>query len=98
MSSAKAPPPTFSALIAGPRPHQMKLKRLQKAQLEKLMKQTQKARLEADQARMRIPVPDHAEPKIDGRAYGSDYVGSFEHHTGTLGPFGFYANFYDEKK
>ena len=38
-----------------------------------------------------------AEPRVDGRAYGADYVGSFEHHTGTLGPFGFYANFYDEK-
>ena len=34
---------------------------------------------------------------IDGRAYGADAVGSFNHHTGTLGPFGFYANFYDEK-
>ena len=39
-----------------------------------------------------------AEPRVDGRAYGADYVGSFEHHTGTLGPFGFYANFYDEKR
>ena len=40
---------------------------------------------------------ERLDSKIDGRAYGSDYVGTFEHHTGTMGPFGFYANFYDEK-
>ena len=38
-----------------------------------------------------------AEPRHAGVAYGLDYVGTFRHHTGTLGPFGFYANFYDEK-
>ena len=38
-----------------------------------------------------------AEPRQAGLAYGLDYVGTFRHHTGTLGPFGFYANFYDEK-
>ena len=38
-----------------------------------------------------------AEPRVDGLAYGLDYVGNFKHHTGNLGPFGFYANFYDEK-
>ena len=42
-------------------------------------------------------IEERLDSKIDGRAYGSDYVGTFEHHTGTMGPFGFYANFYDEK-
>ena len=32
-----------------------------------------------------------------GRAYGHDLVGHFDHHTGPFGPFGFYANFFDEK-
>ena len=72
-------PPTFSALIAGPRP---------RAQppgfIPSLVQEP-----EETEAR--------AEPRLDGRAYGADYVGAFEHHTGTLGPFGFYANFYDEK-
>ena len=43
-----------------------------------------------------VPTP-HAAPRIDGRAYGADLVGNFDHHTGSLGPFGFYANYYDEK-
>lgn len=43
-----------------------------------------------------LPVPK-ATPKVIGRAYGADLVGDFDHHTGSLGPFGFYANYYDEK-
>ena len=46
---------------------------------------------------MRPPLRSRAEARIDGVAYGLDRVGNFNHHTGTLGPFGFYANFYDEK-
>ena len=35
---------------------------------------------------------------VDGRAVGADLVGHFDQHTGSFGPSGFYANFYDEKK
>ena len=34
---------------------------------------------------------------VDGRAYGADLVGHFDQSTGSFGPSGFYANFYDEK-
>jgi len=49
---------------------------------------------------------------VDGRAFGADLVGGFDHHTGEdqyqnfyilplvpgeFGPFGFYANYYDQK-
>ena len=74
--------PTFSALIAGPNPGSGQTQMFKPSVIK--------------DAPAALKVPE-AEPKIDGRAYGSDYVGSFEHHTGTLGPFGFYANFYDEK-
>ena len=41
-----------------------------------------------------IPEP---EDLVDGRAFGADLVGNFDQHTGSFGPNGFYANFYDEK-
>lgn len=41
-----------------------------------------------------VPLPTAV---VDGRAYGADLVGNFEHHTGSFGPDGFYANYYDEK-
>ena len=69
--------PTFSALIAGPN-------QAGQAQMFK------PAVIKDAPAALNVR---EAERKIDGRAYGSDHVGSFEHHTGTLGPFGFYANF-----
>jgi hypothetical protein len=34
---------------------------------------------------------------VDGRAYGADLVGNFDQATGSFGPSGFYANYYDEK-
>ena len=55
------------------------------------------------------------EGEVDGRAFGADLVGGFDHHTGLwphdimidkvllfsfsgeFGPFGFYANYYDQK-
>merc|ERR1711879_354214 len=75
-------PPTFSALIAGPQGQHPRF-------VPSLVQ-------ESPQPRQTEPLT-RAQPKVDGRAYGADYVGAFEHHTGTLGPFGFYANFYDEK-
>lgn len=33
-----------------------------------------------------------------GYAIGHDAIGPFSQHTGTFGPFGFYANFYHDKK
>ena len=41
-----------------------------------------------------IPAPKDL---VDGRAYGADLLGHFDQHTGSFGPSGFYANFYDEK-
>ena len=33
-----------------------------------------------------------------GFAHGHDAIGPFDHHTGAFGPFGFYANFYHDRK
>ncbi len=33
-----------------------------------------------------------------GFAYGQDAIGHFDHFSGPFGPFGFYANFYHDKK
>ena len=37
-----------------------------------------------------IPLPEDA---VTEEAHGYDFVGYFEHHSGSLGPFGFYANY-----
>jgi hypothetical protein len=42
-----------------------------------------------------IPIPQDA---VVGKTHGSDFVGDFEHHTGSLGPFGFYANYFETTK
>ena len=67
--------PTFSALIAGP-PGGGRGERRGGGE-------RQEARPESQVAR--------AEPRHSGVAFGLDYVGTFRHHTGTLGPFGFYG-------
>jgi len=41
-----------------------------------------------------VPIPSGF---VDGRAYGADLVGNFDQATGSFGPSGFYANYYDEK-
>jgi hypothetical protein len=43
------------------------------------------------------PLVPLEEGEVDGRAFGADLVGGFDHHTGEFGPFGFYANYYDQK-
>ena len=103
--------PTFSALIAGPgdrRPLRPDLvgKLRQGPRPEPRLQRRSGARagppgsepltLMRDED-LRSPLSARAEARIDGVAYGLDYVGNFKHHTGTLGPFGFYANFYDER-
>ena len=42
-----------------------------------------------------VPLPQDA---VVGKTHGSDFVGDFEHHTGSLGPFGFYANYFETTK
>ena len=37
-----------------------------------------------------VPLPEDA---VVRKANGFDSVGHYEHHSGSLGPFGFYANF-----
>jgi len=44
-----------------------------------------------------LPLVPNNEGEVDGRAFGADLVGAFDHHTGEFGPFGFYANYYDKK-
>merc|ERR1719219_837771 len=42
-----------------------------------------------------VPHPlDH----VEGQAFGHDLVGPFYHHSGPFGPFGFYANFFHDRK
>ena len=74
--------PTFSALIAGP-PGRGRGEPRGGAERQEVTLILDQPRPEAQIAR--------AEPRHAGVAYGLDYVGTFRHHTGTLGPFGFYG-------
>ena len=92
-------PPTFSALIAGPPAPSFSRLMAAPAPSQRRLQQPRprpRPRVVPDPPRPHISTAQ-AEDRIDGRAYGEDYVGAFTHHTGALGPFGFYANFYDEK-
>jgi len=40
----------------------------------------------------------HPLDQVEGKAFGHDLVGPFYHHSGPFGPFGFYANFFHDRK
>ena len=100
MLSQDDPAPTFSALIAGPPGQDRRETRRrpdQRAEPRSIIEDNSLRPLSLMEDNRLQAKTSLAQPRIDGVAYGLDYVGNFNHHTGALGPFGFYANFFEEK-